>query len=227
MRNDQSGREDPEHPRVARCGHCGQPLLNRRKRAKYCSREHKELARAARKRASDRLTRLRANHPFADLPDLPEFRDLDGIAPYDDDDDQTDDERGIFTAGAGPDHDPDSAFREQMLLAETIGRIESDYERRARPYTEQQRRNPGVVRPELAALMRERDARIADLTRAQQRARALEWATREAPQRAVQAAERQTEQAALRALSRDLPGRSRWYEQPRRPGRGTADIGIW
>jgi hypothetical protein len=67
MRNAEGDPEYTEHPPVRRCGHCGEPLLTQRKRARYCSREHKELAREARKRASDRLTTLRKNHPLGDV----------------------------------------------------------------------------------------------------------------------------------------------------------------
>lgn len=66
MRNDQGSPEYSETLPVPRCGYCGEPLLTQRRGAKWCSREHKELAREARKRAGDRLTRLRRNHPFAD-----------------------------------------------------------------------------------------------------------------------------------------------------------------
>jgi hypothetical protein len=67
MRNEPGDQDYSETPPVSRCGHCGEPLLSKRRRARYCSREHKELAREARKRASDRLTTLRRNHPFADV----------------------------------------------------------------------------------------------------------------------------------------------------------------
>jgi hypothetical protein len=142
MRNDQGDQEDPEHPHVARCGHCGKPLLNRRKRAKYCSREHKELARAARKRASDRLTALRRKHPFADAtltelheqarrPDhwrddprnFSDYGDVPGDLDHDDDQGQ-DDERGIVAGSApGPREDQDAAWRDRMEFADAVEAI--------------------------------------------------------------------------------------------------------
>ena len=84
MRNDQGGEEYAEHPPVRRCGHCGAPLLSQRRRAKYCDRRCKELAREARKRASDRLITLRGNHPFADVS-LAELHDKAGPPDWRDD----------------------------------------------------------------------------------------------------------------------------------------------
>ncbi|HET9081117.1 MAG TPA: hypothetical protein VFO01_11475 [Trebonia sp.] len=140
-----------------------------------------------------------------------------------------DDERGIVAGGSyiDPGQERDSAFAGQMALQEAIDAVNTEYDRRARPYRATMKRNPGVVLPELAALMRDRDARIADLTRAQQRAQALDQAARNAPQRAVQAHERQQEQAALTALARDLPGGSRHCAPPQWTGRPTGDIAIW
>jgi hypothetical protein len=238
MRNDDDSREHGEDPSVRRCGHCGDPLLTQRRGARFCSRECKELARARRRRASRRVTAFRRKHPLetdlavlhdrarppghrADAPSVySDFGDL----PEDYDDD---DEQGIYSGPADPGRWQDSAFARGQAMAKEVERIRADYDRRARPYLDVQRRNGGVVRPELAALVRERDAKISDLTRAHQKAEAYELAERNRPKYIASAHERQMETAALRAFAKDLGRGRRVASQPPTAGRPTEDVFLF
>jgi hypothetical protein len=156
-----------------------------------------------------------------------EFSDFHDVGVYEDG--HQDDEAGIYGGDSAP--DPwaarDKAFAAHTALAEAIERINADFGRRARLYVEQQKRNPGPVRPELAALMSERDSKVRELTRAHQRAQALEWATRDRPGRIASAHERQVERAAAHAFARDL-GRGRFLrDEPADAGRDVRDAWIW
>jgi hypothetical protein len=224
VRNDSSVQEHPETPLARRCGYCGDPLFSQRKGAKYCSRDHKELARAARKRASDRLTTLRSRHPFPDEFDPsppPESGREDRIGDQDD-------EAGIHAYDApDPGREADERYRRTRAFYAAVAAIDAEFEARARPYAAQQKRNPGPLRPELATLARERDRKVQELTRAHQHAEALEWAARRQPLSLVSAHERADEQAAARAFAADL-GRGRYLPSgPGQAGRPTEDIAVW
>jgi hypothetical protein len=159
--------------------------------------------------------------------DLLEFSDYCDVGVYEQD--RQDDEAGIYSGDSAPDpwRQAGEAFRDQMEFTAAIGAINADFERRARPYRETMKRNPGPLLPELAALMRERDARIAEVTRAHQRAEALEWAARRQPANVATAHQRQLEQAAARAFATDL-GRGRFLrDDPADAGRATMDIAVW
>jgi hypothetical protein len=145
MRNEPGEQDYSETPPVRRCGHCGEPMLSQRKRARYCGRRCKELAREARKRASERLTTLRRNHPFADVSlaelherarppqhragdDLLEYSDRYDAGVYDDDglDDDEDqvlvvDDQGARIRSMLDDADPRTP-RETRALWRTYGR---------------------------------------------------------------------------------------------------------
>ena len=223
MRNDESGQEHSATPPVRRCGYCGQPLLSQRRGAKWCSREHKELARQRRKRASDRLTSLRARHPLPDSAGLPEF-DLTGL-----DDEHQDDEYGIVAdeSGADPWQQRNDAWAARQELAAGIDRIRAEYEPLLRPYRQTMGRNPGVVLPELASLLRERDSRIRGLNGTHQLAEAMERAARDRPGRVASARERQDGQAAARSFAADL-GRGRFLTtEPEPAGRDVHSAWVW
>lgn len=224
MRNEDDAGQYPDTPRIRRCGHCGDPLFSQRKGARYCSRDHKEAARAARKRASDRLTTLRSRHPFPDEFDLsppPESARADSIGDQDD-------EAGIHAYDApDPGREADERYRRNRAFYAAVAAIDAEYEARARPYAAQQKRNPGPLRPELAALARERGRKVQELTRAHQHAEALEWAARRQPLNLVSAHERADEQAAARAFAADL-GRGRFLRADAgQAGRPTEDIAVW
>jgi hypothetical protein len=228
VRNDDNGQEHTEAPPVRRCGYCGEPLLHQRRGAKFCSREHKELARQRRQRAGEALTRLRGRHPLADSADLREFSDEIDLDDQDEDGHQ-DEDQGIVAGDSAPDPwaERNAAFRERMQITEAAEEIRARYEHLLEPFRQSLKRNPGVRPVAMARLEQERDEKIRELRIRQQRAEALETAARMAPQRAVQAAERQLEQAALHAFGRDLPGGSRRYQAPQWSGRPTDDIAVW
>lgn len=226
MRNGDSDQKYSESPRTRCCGHCGEALLTQRKHARYCDRRCKELARGARKRAGERLTTLRARHPFADRADLPEFSDEFDIIGLDDEDQDDDDDAGII-GGGHLGYDPDAAWRERMAYTDAEEAVKARYESQLRPYRDALRRNQGVKPVAMARLEAARDAEIRGLTYAHQKAEAMAWAAREAPHRAVQAAERQLEYAALNALGAQLPGGSRRYHVDEFHGRDTTDIATW
>lgn len=225
MRNDSGGQKHPETPLTRRCGYCGDPLFSQRKGAKYCSRDHKELARAARKRASDRLTTLRGRHPLAALG-LREFGD--GTGAFGADDEGPGDETGIYEDSApDPGRESDERYRRNLAFSAAVAAIDAEYEARAQKYAQLQKRNPGPLRPELAALARERDRKVQELTRAHQHAEALEWAARDQPLNLVSAQERADGQAAARAFAADL-GRGRYLPSgPGQAGRPTQVIAVW
>jgi hypothetical protein len=232
MRNGQHDLKYSGTPPVRRCGHCGEPLISQRRRAKYCSREHKELAREARKRASGRLTRLHGNHPFADASlaelhehasapqhwaeagpvdgDLPEFSDYHDVGVYEDQDDEDGQSWNV-------------AYRVQQAVQQ----IEGEYRELARPLLAQQKRNPGVRLPALVQIEAECEQKINALLRKHQRAQALERAARLAPQRVATAHERELEQAAARAFAQDL-GRGRFLRaDPEPAGRDVYSAWLW
>jgi hypothetical protein len=225
MRNDDGDQDYPESPLARRCGQCGDLLLTQRKGSKYCDRKCKELARAARKRAGDRLTTLRGKYPLPDEAFLREHADV-----YDagQDGDGQDDEAGIHAfPGQGDVYDPDVAWSERMQLTTAVDAVQARYEPLLSPYRETMRRNPGVKPAAMARLEHERDSRIRALHRQADRAEALARAARHAPVRAVQAAERQQSEAALTAFGRELRGGSRRYEAPAWSGRHTDDLAAW
>jgi hypothetical protein len=239
-----------EHPEHRKCEVCGRSLEGRRRDSRWCSR----ACRQRQKRREQRLARLkgsysavhgqsladlhdRARRPahWADIEaghvdsDLLEYSDSHDVGVYQDDNQDEDDEAGIVTGDSAPDprQERDRAFAAQTALGEAIEQIKVDFDRRARPYLAQQRRNAGVIRPELAALMRERDNRIAELTRAHQLDQAYEWAAKDRPGRIVTAHDRAVEQAAARSLQADL-GRGRHLrDDPADAGRDVHDTWIW
>lgn len=242
MRNGHSSQEYSETPPVRRCEHCGEPLLTQRRGAKWCSREHKELAREARKRASDRVARLRKNHPFADAarfgepdhwadmeagridPELQEFSDFNNVSVYEDQDDGI---HAVDHRAPDPWEERNAAFNEQTRLTAAIERIEAEYSERARPYIDQLRHNPGVRPTGPVRLEQECADKIAALEKPHQLAQALEWSAQSAPQRQVTAHERAVEQAAARAFGMDL-GRGRFLRaDPEPAGRDVHQKWIW
>ena len=221
MRNADSNQEHDGTPRVRRCGYCGEPLLAQRRGAKFCSREHKELARQRRQRAGERLTTLRGRHPFPDPPDLREHSDELDLGP-----DEQDDEQGIVGGDPGR-YDPEGAWVQRMAYADAIDAIQQRYERLLAPYREVMKRNIGVKPVAVARLEAARDLEISELTRQHQKQEALERAAHMAPQRAATAHERAVERGAARALQSDL-GRGRHLrDDPANVGRATRDIAIW
>jgi uncharacterized Zn finger protein (UPF0148 family) len=230
VRNDDHTEDYPQEPPTRCCGHCGTPLFSKRRGARYCDRRCKELAREARKRASQRLTVLRRKHPLANAS-LNDLYEQSRWAPghVDDDesklenyefDDHVDDGPGI------PWKTDDATFNDRMALAAAIEAITAKYDLLLRPYRDQVRRNTGVKPVAMARLEAARDGAIRDLIRKHDRALDLEHAARDEPRMIARAAGRQLEQAALAALARDLPGRSRRYEVAQ-PGRDTRDIAAW
>jgi hypothetical protein len=145
------------------------------------------------------------------------------------DDDHLDDEQGIIGGDSAPDpwQARNDAWAARQEFADAIGRIRAEYEPLLRPYRQTMRRNPGVVLPELAGLLRERDARIRELTREHDLADAHLQAERDRPGRTVSARERQAGQAAARSLAADL-GRSRHLrDDPPDAGRDVHDTWVW
>jgi hypothetical protein len=130
-------------------------------------------------------------------------------------------------SGADPSQQRNDAWAARQEFADAIRRIRADYEARLRPYRETMKRNPGVVLPELASLLRERDARVAELTREHHLAEAYRMAERDQPGRIASARERQDEQAAARAFATDL-GKSRFLPaEPEPAGRDVRSAWRW
>jgi hypothetical protein len=225
VRNDENGEDYTGTPPVRRCGYCGQPLLSQRRGAKFCSREHKELARQRRQRAGERLTTLRGRHPFADLPEFSDELDLIGQ----DDEDHQDDEYGIVSNDSSADswQERNELWAARQEFADAIEAVNADFKRRAAKYLGQQRRNAGTKLPELAGLERERDARIAELTRVHHLAEAYAMAERDRPGRIASARERAAGQAAARSFAADL-GRGHFLRaEPEPAGRDVHSAWRW
>lgn len=166
-------------------------------------------------------------------PDLSLYSDAYDVGVYendqDDDDQDEDDETGIVVGGSAPDpfEERNKAWAERQAFANAINAVQEDFDRKAGKYIEQQKRNAGTIRPELAALTRERDNRIAELTREHHLAQAYEWAAKDRPGRLVTAHERAVEQAAARSFAMDL-GRGRFLRSdPADAGRDVHDAWIW
>jgi hypothetical protein len=236
--------------RVCQRPGCGRVISSRKRRdTRWCSRSCESKARRAAKRRAafkdahpeaaelipaeeQSLTDLyaRAAPPVhrADLEsghvddDLLEHSDYHDVGVYEQDDDQ-----GIYSGpGRGGDPVRDRIHAAGNLRA-AVDAITADYDRRTEKYIAQQRRNPGRVQPELAALLRDRDSKIRELTRAHQHAEALERADRRQLLNQVSAHERQVEQAAARSFALDL-GRGRFLRaDPGQAGRSTSDIAVW
>jgi hypothetical protein len=224
----------------------GPSLPVKRRDARWCTRscESKARRQAARKAAFEAANPDAAELLRAESQSLAELHQRTGRSAHWDDieagragddlaneielEDQ-DDEVGIVAGDRAPDpwEARDQAFAAQTALAEEIDAINDDFNRRARPFLEQQRRNAGVIRPELAALTRARDSKISALTRTHQRAQALEWAAQDQPGRLVSAHERAVEHAAARSFATDH-GRGRFLrDDPGQAGRDTMDIAVW
>ncbi len=130
-------------------------------------------------------------------------------------------------SGADPWRQRNDAWAARQELAAGIDRIRAEYEPLLRPYRQTMRRNPGVVLPELASLLRERDARIAELTREHHLAEAYRMAKRDRPGRIASAHERQAGQAAARSFAADL-GRGRFLRgDPADAGRDVRSAWKW
>jgi hypothetical protein len=213
---------------------CRAPFLPSQPGQKYCSRKHARTAEKQRQRErknfGETVKELVPRRTGAYDRDSQDWRDDPSqFSDYGDVPGDLDDEDGIYAGDSTPDpwQQRAEAFHEQIALSEAIDRITAEYEARLRPYRDTMKRNPGVKPVAMARLEQERDSKIRDLTRAADKAQALETAARMAPQRAVQAAERQLEQAALNAFGRDLPGGSRRYQPPVWTGRPTDGIAVW
>jgi hypothetical protein len=84
------------------------------------------------------------------------------------------------------------------------------------------------MRPELAALTRERDTWIRELQNAHWRAEAYELAARDQPRNLASAHERQAETAASLAFARDrYSSRHAGRAQPEPAGRNVHDTWVW
>jgi hypothetical protein len=234
---------------------CGRSIPSRKRRdARWCSRscESKARRQAARRAAfeaanpdsaqllgaeSQSLTEL---HDHAGRPahwaeieaavvddDLIEHTDFHDVGVYEHE--HQDDEAGIVAGDSAPDpwQERNEWFAAEQALSDAIDAVQKDFDRKARPFIEQQRRNQGIKLPQLAALERERHARIRHLEREHYLADAHRQAARDRPRRIATAHERQVERAAARALAMDL-GRGRFLrDEPADVGRPTSDIAIW
>lgn len=195
----------------------------KRKRRGLLAARHPEAAQLLESTRSESLTEL-----YERAGDPPDWTDLDDDHHLDDDhQDHLDDDPGIYSGGQlAPDPWQQSHEAEANLLA-AIDVIKADFDRRAQKYLLQQKRNPGPMRPELAALLRERDSKISELTRAHQLAQALEWAARDRPWRVASAHERQVEQAAARSFAMDLRRGRFLRAEPESAGRDVHQTWIW
>jgi hypothetical protein len=143
-----------------------------------------------------------------------------------------DDETGIVAGDSpGPWEERNQEWSERQKAREeleaAIKAVNAGFDRHAAKYLAQQRRNPGLVRPELAGLIRDRNAKVNALNRAHWRAEAYERAARDQPVPRVTAHERAVEKAAARSLQIDL-GRGRHLrDDPADVGRHVHDTWIW
>jgi len=207
------------------CALCGDPFWPEQAGQRYCSPRHRETASKRRQRSRSNRAQLLV-HQGTSLTELYERTAPPRVVHEDQADDTghpDDDEDGYsHEADDGP-----GTWSSAWRLHEAEQAIRARYERRMRPFLVQLHRNPGVRPAGLVRLERERDQELAEMIRAHARRAELDRATRNAPRRLNEAHERQNEQAALSALAQDLPGGSRRYTPPERPGRATNDIWRW
>ena len=225
MRNGQGAVEYAETPPVRRCGHCGTPLISQRKRARYCDRRCKELAREARKRAGDRLAALREKHPLADatLAELHE-RARPGLVQGDEDfvvpAEVIPDEFGM-TDGL-LDDEPNAAWSMRLKLEAETTAIRARYAAEIQHWQSVYRRNPGPA-PKLTEITRKMQAEIREVERRYylQEARELAAADHASGRAQARAQERQRELVNMRDFGRDIRG-ARF--EPVQVSRPTSDI---
>ena len=225
MRNGQGAVEYVETPPVRRCGHCGTPLISQRKRARYCDRRCKELAREARKRAGDRLAALREKHPLADAS-LAELHDRarPGLVQGDEDfvvpAEVQADEFGM-TDGL-LDDEPNASWAMRLELEAETNAIRARYAAEIDKWTAVYKRNPGPA-PRLTEIQRQMHAEIAEVERRYYMAEALELAAADQASGRAQARaqERHKTLVNMNDFGRDIRG-SRF--EPVRVSKPTSDI---
>ena len=122
------------------------------------------------------------------------------------------------------DDDSDQRWNDEYTLQAQIEQISDAYRRRAEPYLQQLRRNPGVRPAQLVKLEIEWRQRIDGILASHERAKAYERAARNEPGRIARAHERQDGIQSMAAFSRDL-GRGARYQAPAEPSsRATTDV---
>jgi hypothetical protein len=222
MRNGQGAVEYAETPPVRRCGHCGAPLVSQRKRARYCDRRCKELAREARKRAGDRLTTLREKHPLADatLAELHE-RARPGLVQGDEEPAEVIPDEFGMTDGLLDDETNASWTMRLKLEAET-NTIRARYASEIARWTAIYRRNPGPA-PKLTEITRKMQAETREVERRYYLQEAYELAAADQASGRAQARahERSRELRNMEGFGRDLRGAR--YE-PVQVSKPTSDI---
>jgi hypothetical protein len=226
MRNDQDAADYAEHPPVRRCGHCGTPLVSQRKRARYCDRRCKELAREARKRAGGRLTTLRQRHPLTDatLVQLHErARPPREFAAGDDFEVPADVEPDEFGYTDGLlDDEPGTAWTVRQEMERETEAVRARYAAEIKRWTAVYARNPGPA-PKLTEIMRKMNAEIREIERRHylQEAHELALEDQRSGRAQVRAQERHKELVNMQDFGRDLRGAR--YE-PVQVSKATEDV---
>jgi predicted nucleic acid-binding Zn ribbon protein len=203
-----------------RCALCGDPFWPEQAGQRYCSSRHREAAKKRRQRSRSDWEQLLVPSGTT-LTELytratpPRHAVADDGHP-----DDEDNEHGYSDDGPG-------TWSDAWRLSEAVEAIRARYERLARPYLAQLRRNPGVRPAGLVELEQRCHDETAEMIRAHDHATQAGRARRHKPQRIMDAHERQAEQRAVQALASDLPGGSRRYEAPQYTGRVTRDLWRW
>ena len=220
-----SGTDDLSGLTVRECDYCGGPIPGRRKDARFCTTSHRVLGnRRARRKAAvhDSLVAIQCEE-FTDqsLTDAydrstsAEFAHPDAAYVVDDED------QGIHADDAGQDDDISQSWSASLGLQRQLDNLLDEYDRRARPFLVTQKRNQGVVLPQLVALRREYAGKAQALIDNHERTSAMERANRTRGRRAEDASDRAAGQRAMHEFAHDLHRRG--IDLPN-AGRATSDI---
>lgn len=214
-----------ETERVGRCLECKTSLEGYRADAIYCSDAHRKAYTRRQDKITERKRSYLSDHPElseADLDSaLAEARKImgDGSEGHSRAGHQGDDSSSTREAADPPrwedirsDYLPmidgrGHAFNDYMKYQEAEEAIWARYDAKTAPYRDTQRRNKGVVLPQIRAAEIQRDRELETLHRAHERAESTARAARNRPVQVMSAMEMQTEQAALAAFGAQLPGR--------------------
>jgi hypothetical protein len=200
-----------------KCLECKKSLEGRKSGTLYCSEAHSKAYR----RRQERIREKKASY-LSERSDMsPEDLDAalavaesilnppeDEDEPYEDEPDSRprwDDIRAEYLPMIDG-HNAGQGFDDYQRYEAAEEAVWARYDARIEPYRATQRRNKGVVLPQIRALEIERDKELDRLERSIRTSQQYERALRAQPMQQVTARERQNSQAALSALGNELPG---------------------
>ena len=208
------------------CERCREPFEPAQEGQRYCSGRCREAAKKRRSRLRPLAAKLLGT--TGDTGDTltgayqrsapAEFASPDAsyVVP-----DAADDETGIYADDAGRDDDINQSWSASISLQSQLDGILAEYDKRAAPYLDTQKRNGGVVLPQLARLRREYAVMAQALIDDQARTSALERADRTRGLRIDRASDRAAGQRAMHEFAQDLHRRG--IDLPN-AGRATSDV---